>query len=78
MGHCSPLHWTVAAESKAGLTVDVLRVADIRAVIALIYGHIYSRSFRVRLQNLKKKRESYCPDLMSCFPSGFNARRLTT
>lgn len=46
-----PLHWAVAAESKAGLTVDVLRVADIRAIVALVDGNIYSGSFRVRLQN---------------------------
>lgn len=51
VGHCGPLHWAVAAESKAGLAVDVLRVADVRAIIALIDGHIYSSSFRVRLQN---------------------------
>lgn len=51
VGHRGPLHWAVAAESKAGLTVDVLRVADIRAIVALIDGNIYSRSFRVRLQN---------------------------
>lgn len=50
VGHCGPLHWAVAAERKAGLTVDVLRVADVRAIIALIDGHIYSSSFRVRLQ----------------------------
>lgn len=51
VGDCGPLHWAVAAESKAGLTVDVLRVADVRAIIALVDGYIYSCSFRVRLRN---------------------------
>ena len=51
VGHCGPLHWAVAAERKAGLTVDVLRVADVRAVVALVDGHVYPGSFRVRLRN---------------------------
>lgn len=50
VGHSRPLHRAVAAESKAWLAVDVLRVANVRAVVALIDGHVYPRSFRVRLQ----------------------------
>lgn len=47
---CSPFDWAIAAESKARLAVDVLRIANIRAVIALIDGHVYPCSFGVRLQ----------------------------
>lgn len=50
MGHGGPLDGAVAAESEAGLAVDVLRVSDVRAVIALIDGHVYPCSFGVRLQ----------------------------
>lgn len=46
----SPLDRAVAAESETRLAVDVLRVANVRAIIALVDGHIYPRSFRVRLQ----------------------------
>lgn len=45
-----PLHRPVSAESEARLAVDVLRIADVRAVIALVDGHVYSRSFGVRLK----------------------------
>lgn len=50
VGHGGPLDGAVAAESEAGLAVDVLRVSDVRAVIALIDGHVYPCSFGVRLQ----------------------------
>ncbi len=49
----SPLHWAVTAEGKARLAVDVLRVANIRAVIAFINRHIYPGSFRMRLGEIK-------------------------
>lgn len=45
-----PFDRAVAAESKAGLAVDVLRVADVGTIIALVDGHIYPCSFGVRLQ----------------------------
>lgn len=57
VGHSGPFHRAVAAESKAGLTVDVLRVAHVRAIVALIDGHVYSRSLRVRLQNKRFNRD---------------------
>lgn len=44
-----PLHGPVAAESEAGLAVDVLRVPHVGAVVALVDGHVYPRSFGVRL-----------------------------
>lgn len=44
-----PLDGAVAAESEARLAVDVLRIANIRAIIAVIDGHVYPCSFRVRL-----------------------------
>lgn len=51
VGHRRPLDRAVAAEGEAGLAVDVLRVAHVRAVVALVDGHVYSSSFRVRLQD---------------------------
>lgn len=51
-----PLHRPVSAESEARLAVDVLRIADVRAIVALVDGHIYSRSFGVRLNVSKKVR----------------------
>lgn len=45
-----PLDGAIAAEGEARLTVDVLWIAYVGAVIALIDGHIYPRSFRVRLR----------------------------
>lgn len=57
MSYSCPLDWAIAAESKAGLAVDVLRVADVRAVIALIDGHVYPCSFGVRLQILKNQKK---------------------
>lgn len=56
VGHSRPLHGAVAAESKARLAVDVLRVADIRAVVALVDGHVYPCSLRVRLRSEDKRR----------------------
>lgn len=50
VSYSRPLHWAVAAEGEARLAVDVLRVADVRAVVALIDGHVYPCSFGVRLQ----------------------------
>lgn len=50
VSYSRPLHWAVAAEGKARLAVDVLRVANVGAVIALIDGHVYPCSFGVRLQ----------------------------
>lgn len=50
MCHSSPLDGAVAAESEAGLAVDVLGVAHVGAVIALIDGHVYPSTFRVRLE----------------------------
>lgn len=51
-----PLDWAITAEGKAWLTVDILRVANIRAIIALIDGHVYPRSFGVRLQTWGGKK----------------------
>lgn len=51
VGHGRPLHGAVAAESEAWLAVDVLRVANVRAVVALVDGHVYPCSFRVRLHS---------------------------
>lgn len=59
VSNSGPLDWAIAAESKAGLTVDVLRVANVWAVIALIYGHIYPCSFGVRLQIKKKQKKKH-------------------
>lgn len=50
MCHSSPLDGAVAAESEAGLAVDVLGVAHVGAVVALIDGHVYPSTFRVRLE----------------------------
>lgn len=50
MSDSSSLHRAVAAESKAWLTVNVLRVANIRAIVALVDGHVYPCTFGVRLQ----------------------------
>lgn len=57
VSYSRPLDWAIATESKARLAVDVLRVANIRAVIALIDGHVYPCSFGVRLQVKKKKKK---------------------
>lgn len=56
VGHGRPLHGAVTAKSEAWLAVDVLRVADVRAVVALVDGHVYSCSFRVRLHSEGKSR----------------------
>lgn len=56
VGHSRPLHGAVAAESEARLAVDVLRVADVRAVVALVDGHVYPCSFRVRLHSEDGRR----------------------
>lgn len=53
MSDSSSLYRTIAAESKARLTVDVLRVADVRAVVALVDGHVYPSTFGMRLQEKK-------------------------
>lgn len=49
--------WSISAKSKAGLAVDVLRVANIGAIIAFIDGHVYPRSFRVRLNIVETGKE---------------------
>lgn len=60
MSYSGPLHGAVAAESEARLAVDVLRVANVRPVIALVDGHVYPGSFGVRLhiyiKTLKKNQ----------------------
>lgn len=58
MSDSGPLNWAVAAESKAGLAVDVLRVANVRSVIALVDGHVYSCSFGVRLRRKRKRKNT--------------------
>lgn len=49
MSDSGPLDWAVTAESEARLTVDVLRVAHIRTIIALVDGNIYPCSLGIRL-----------------------------
>lgn len=51
VGDSCPLNRAVAAKGKARLAMDVLRIANIWAIIALIYGHVYPSTFRVRLEN---------------------------
>lgn len=51
-----PLHRPISAESEAWLAVDVLRIADVGAIVAFVDGHIYSCSFGVRLNVWKKIR----------------------
>lgn len=56
VGHGRPLHRAVAAEGETRLAVDVLRVADVRAIVALVDGHVDPGSFRVRLRREDKRR----------------------
>lgn len=50
VSYSGPLDRAVAAESEAGLAVDVLRVANVGAIVALVDGHVYPCSFGVRLR----------------------------
>lgn len=59
VSYSGPLDRAVAAESKAGLAVDVLRVADVGAIVALIDGHVYPCSFGVRLRMQKKRMNKH-------------------
>lgn len=51
MGDGRPLDRAVPAEGEARLTVDVLRVPCVRAVVALVDGHLDLGSFRVGLRS---------------------------
>lgn len=44
-----PLDGAVAAEGESRLAVDVLRVPHVRAVVALVYGHVYLCAFGMGL-----------------------------
>lgn len=49
MGDSGPLHGAVAAEGESRLAVDVLGIPYVRAVVTVVYGHVYPRPFGMRL-----------------------------
>lgn len=56
MGDGRPLDRPVPAEGEARLAVDVLRVAGIRAIVALVDGHFNLGSFGMRLPRTWRRR----------------------
>lgn len=50
-----PLDGAIAAEGESWLAVDVLRIPYVRAVVTLVYGHVYPRPFGMRLRGKKHK-----------------------
>lgn len=62
MGDGSPLDGAIAAEGEPGLAVDVLGIPNIRAVVTLVYGHVYPCPFGMRLRNTKETFQTGTPD----------------
>ena len=67
MGDGRPLHRAVPAESEPWLAVHVLRVAGVRAVVALVDGDFDLGSFGMRLRS--RQRVDKLPQLRVCPPS---------
>lgn len=58
MGDGRPLDRPVPAEGEARLAVDVLRVAGIRAIVALVDGNFNLGSFGMRLPRTWRRRRN--------------------
>lgn len=71
MGDGGPLDGAVAAEGEPGLAVDVLRIPYVRAVVTLVYGHVYPGPFGMRLRGKKhKKAEKYSIEARDIIQTG--------